>query len=76
VCTCTRVPQPFFLNNITGEVFYGKRKYNPSGKVDGEYNGMGLTDKTRINIARARKAQFLAEREEKQRAEMKRRGLL
>ena len=24
-----------------GEQWYGKRKYNPSGKIDGKYNGMG-----------------------------------
>jgi len=37
---------------------------------------MGLTDKTRIDVARARKAEFQAAREEKRRDEMKRRGLL
>lgn len=59
-----------------GEQFYGKRKYNPSGSVEGDYNGMGLTDQTRIEMARARKQAFLEEREEKRRAEAERRGLL
>jgi hypothetical protein len=31
-----------------GELFYGKRKFNPSGKIDGSYNGFGLSDKGRI----------------------------
>lgn len=35
-----------------GEIFYGKRKYKPSGKVDGVYNGMGLSDKQRIDDTR------------------------
>lgn len=40
-----------------GEVFYGKRKYKPSGKdnTEGKYNGMGLTDKARIDAARQAK---------------------
>ena len=58
-----------------GEVFYGKGKFNPSGKVEGDYNGMGLTDKTRIDMARARKEAFLEEREERRRAEAERRRL-
>ena len=31
-----------------GELFYGKRKYKPSGKISGQYNGFGLSDKGRI----------------------------
>lgn len=31
-----------------GELFYGKRKFKPSGKIDGSYNGFGLSDKGRI----------------------------
>jgi hypothetical protein len=40
-----------------GELFYGKRKYKPSGKdnTDGKYNGMGMTDKARIDAARQAK---------------------
>ena len=36
-----------------GEQFYGKRKYNPSGKYHGNYNGMGRSDLVQIEIARA-----------------------
>ncbi|CAB9530205.1 expressed unknown protein [Seminavis robusta] len=57
-----------------GEAFYGKRKSNPSGKVEGQYNGMGLTDKLRIDVARARKEAFLEEKE-RRRAEAEKRGL-
>lgn len=37
-----------------GEVFYGKRKYKPSGRenTSGQYNGMGMSDKTKIDMAR------------------------
>lgn len=59
----------FYKRMGNGEVFYGKRKYKPSGNVEGEYNGMGLTDKLKIDISRERKAQFLEEkrrREEEQ----------
>lgn len=45
-----------------GEVFYGKRKFNPSGKVDGVYNGMGMSDKTRIDITREYKEIVMEER--------------
>jgi hypothetical protein len=50
-----------------GEVFYGKRKYNPSNRpnTDGKYNGMGMTDKMRIDIARERKEEA-TERKRKQ----------
>ena len=41
-----------------GEQWYGKRKYNPSGKVDGDYNGMGRSDYFRIEIARAQKEEM------------------
>lgn len=38
-----------------GEVFYGQRKYKPSNKPNtlGKYDGMGMTDKVRIDIARS-----------------------
>jgi hypothetical protein len=35
-----------------GEVFYGKRKYKPSGRVDTEYNGGGFSDWRKIEAAR------------------------
>ncbi len=38
-----------------GEQFYGKRKYNPSGRVDGDYNGMGRSSHYAIEIARVQK---------------------
>jgi hypothetical protein len=48
-----------FLNKRmgNGEVFYGERKYKPSGKenTDGRYNGQGHTDMARIDAARERK---------------------
>jgi hypothetical protein len=47
-----------------GEIFYGKRKIDPSGNIEGDYEGLGLTDFGRIEAARSRKEQFLAEREE------------
>lgn len=47
-----------------GEVFYGKRKYKPSGRenTEGSYNGMGLSDKLRIDVTREQKEAFLEER--------------
>ena len=35
-----------------GEIFYGKRKYNPSGKVDADYNGGGFSDWRKMEAAR------------------------
>jgi len=35
-----------------GEVFYGKRKYKPSGQVDTEYNGGGFSDWGKMEAAR------------------------
>jgi len=56
-----------------GEIFYGKRKYKPSGKVESAYNGMGLTDKQRIDDAREYKAQIEEERRiRKEMAELRR----
>ncbi|KAL7559137.1 hypothetical protein ACA910_010217 [Epithemia clementina (nom. ined.)] len=45
-----------------GELFYGQRKYKPSGRenTQGNYNGMGLSDSVRIDIARERKEDYLA----------------
>lgn len=55
-----------------GEQWYGKRKNDPSGNFDGEYNGMGRSDHFRIEIARIQKEEMelkrqrrLAEEEEK-----------
>ena len=41
-----------------GEQWYGKRKYNPSGKYDGDYNGMGRSDFYRIEIAKIQKEEM------------------
>ena len=41
-----------------GEQWYGKRRYNPSGRVDGDYNGMGRSDYVRIEIARVQKEEM------------------
>lgn len=41
-----------------GEQWYGKRKYNPSGKFDGDYNGMGRSDQFRIELARVQKEEM------------------
>lgn len=38
-----------------GEQWYGKRKYNPSGRIDGDYNGMGRSSHYSIEIARVQK---------------------
>lgn len=37
-----------------GEVFYGQRKYKPSGRENttGQYTGMGMSDRTKIDMAR------------------------
>lgn len=60
-----------------GEQWYGKRKYNPSGKFDGDYNGMGRSDQFRIELARVQKEEMekrrqrrLAEEEERKRNQM------
>lgn len=37
---------------------YGKRKYNPSGRIEGDYNGMGQSDSLRIEIARVQKEEI------------------
>eukprot|EP00526_Cylindrotheca_closterium_P023550 CAMPEP_0113631934 /NCGR_PEP_ID=MMETSP0017_2-20120614/16597_1 /TAXON_ID=2856 /ORGANISM="Cylindrotheca closterium" /LENGTH=160 /DNA_ID=CAMNT_0000542467 /DNA_START=59 /DNA_END=541 /DNA_ORIENTATION=- /assembly_acc=CAM_ASM_000147 len=57
-----------------GEQWYGKRKYSPSGRVDGKYNGMGQSDQFRIELARVQKEEMekrrqrrLAEEEEERR---------
>ena len=59
-----------------GEVFYGKRKYRPSGKVntDGKYNGMGMTDKARIDAARQIKEDLQARRMAWERQQQERKG--
>ena len=50
-----------------GEVFYGKRKYKPSGRpnTEGYYNGMGISDKSKIDFARERKEERIAAKMER-----------
>lgn len=45
-----------------GEIFYGKRKVNPSGRVEGNYNGFGMTDKLKIDQTREFKEIWKMER--------------
>mmetsp|Transcript_59967 Transcript_59967/g.177812 ORF Transcript_59967/g.177812 Transcript_59967/m.177812 type:complete len:156 (-) Transcript_59967:394-861(-) len=57
-----------------GEIFYGKRKYRPSGTVEGDYNGMGLSDKQRIDDTREYRDEILEERRmRREMAELRRR---
>jgi hypothetical protein len=69
--SCLFASLVLFLSN--NYYVHRKRKSDPSGKVEGKYNGMGLTDKLRIDVARARKEAFLEEKE-RRRAETERRG--
>merc|ERR1712129_179433 len=63
------VVDDFFYKRMgKGEIFYGKRKFNPSGEVEGDYNGFGLSDKMKIDMTRARKEEWLEEK--KMRLEM------
>lgn len=51
-----------------GEVFYGKRKYKPSGRpnTEGKYAGMGMTDKLKIDITRNLKEELVERRRQQQ----------
>ena len=46
------------------EVFNGKRKYKPSGRpnTEGNYNGMGLSDKLRIEVTKEFKEEMTERR--------------
>ena len=47
------VVDDFFNKRMgNGEIFYGKRKYKPSGNVESEYNGGGFSDWRKIEAAR------------------------
>ena len=52
-----------------GEQFYGKRKYKPSGRIDGEYNGMGLSDRLKIDVTREYKNERLEEQRRRRQEE-------
>mmetsp|Transcript_18334 Transcript_18334/g.21169 ORF Transcript_18334/g.21169 Transcript_18334/m.21169 type:complete len:141 (+) Transcript_18334:184-606(+) len=57
------IAEDFFYKRMgKGEIFYGKRKYKPSGDVDGEYNGFGLSDKLKIDMIREYKEAWLEEK--------------
>lgn len=57
------VVDDFFYKRMgKGEIFYGKRKYKPSGDVEGKYNGFGLSDKGKIDYVREMKEEYEAER--------------
>mmetsp|Transcript_6864 Transcript_6864/g.9998 ORF Transcript_6864/g.9998 Transcript_6864/m.9998 type:complete len:165 (-) Transcript_6864:65-559(-) len=61
------VVDDFFYKRMgNGETFYGKRKYKPSGNVEGDYKGFGLTDKVRIDQTREYREAWLEERERNQ----------
>ncbi|VEU37587.1 unnamed protein product [Pseudo-nitzschia multistriata] len=57
-----------------GEQFYGKRKYNPSGNVEGDYNGMGQSDLIRIEVARVQREEMELRRQRRMEAEEAKRG--
>jgi hypothetical protein len=57
-----------------GEQWYGKRKYNPSGRVDGDYNGMGRSDYFRIEIARVQKEEMELRKQRRLEEEARKRG--
>mmetsp|Transcript_7455 Transcript_7455/g.20161 ORF Transcript_7455/g.20161 Transcript_7455/m.20161 type:complete len:160 (-) Transcript_7455:420-899(-) len=63
----------FFKRMGAGEQWYGKRKSNPSGRVDGNYNGMGRSDQIKIEIARAMKEEMELKRTRALEAEEERR---
>lgn len=53
-----------------GEIFYGKRKYKPSGAIDTDYNGGGLSDYRKIEAAREFREERAVAREEAKQKEM------
>ena len=57
-----------------GEQFYGKRKYNPSGNIEGDYNGMGQSDLLRIEVARVKKEELELRRQRRLEAEREAKG--
>ena len=57
------IADDFFYKRMgKGEIFYGKRKFNPSGDVEGDYQGMGLSDKGKIDMAREYREEWLEEK--------------
>lgn len=63
--TLDDMTEDFFYKRMgNGEIFYGKRKYKPSGKVEGKYNGFGMTDFQKIEATREYKEYKEAQLEE------------
>ncbi|KAL3798388.1 hypothetical protein HJC23_005041 [Cyclotella cryptica] len=59
------VVDDFFNKRMgNGEVFYGKRKYKPSGNVESEYNGYGFSDWRKIQAAKEFREERARMREE------------
>jgi hypothetical protein len=57
------IAEDFFYKRMgKGEIFYGKRKFKPSGEVEGDYQGMGLSDKLKIDMAREYREEWLEEK--------------
>ena len=46
---------------MSPQIFYGQRKYKPSGRENttGRYTGMGMSDKARIDAAREYKEEMM-----------------
>jgi len=59
----------YFKRMGNGEQFYGERKYKPSGKVDGKYDGFGLSDRTKIDTTREYRAQWQEEKKRRKERE-------
>lgn len=58
------VVDDFFNKRMgNGEIFYGKRKYKPSGNVEGDYNGFGISDFQKIEATKERKQMWLEEQQ-------------
>ncbi|KAL7482936.1 hypothetical protein ACHAW6_008588 [Cyclotella cf. meneghiniana] len=63
------VVDDFFNKRMgNGEVFYGKRKYKPSGNVESEYNGYGFSDWRKIQAAKEFREERARIREEQMKA--------
>ena len=63
------VVDDFFNKRMgAGEQWYGKRKYNPSGRVDGDYNGMGRSDWKKIEFARMQRDELVLRRLQEEQA--------
>ncbi len=58
-----------------GEVFYGQRKYKPSGKVTTDYNGYGFSDFRKIEAAKEFREERARMKEEKLAAAQKEKKL-